>query len=119
MATERIVVDAAVADSLSEKLASRARALPVGDPRDAGTAIGPLINDEALKRVRGLVDDAVAKGAVALRGGEAQGPCFPPTVLGGVTPEMRIYSEESFGPVLAIVAVEGPDEAVEVANDTE
>ena len=119
MATERIVVDAAVADSLSEKLASRARALPVGDPRDAGTAIGPLINDEAVKRVRGLVEDAVAKGAVALCGGEAQGPCFPPTVLGGVTPEMRIYSEESFGPVLAIVAVEGPDEAVEVANDTE
>jgi acyl-CoA reductase-like NAD-dependent aldehyde dehydrogenase len=119
MATERIVVDAAVADSLAEKLASRARVLPVGDPRDAGTAIGPLINGEAVKRVRGLVEDAVEKGAVALCGGEAQGPCFPPTVLGGVTPEMRIYSEESFGPVLAIVAVEGPDEAVEVANDTE
>jgi vanillin dehydrogenase len=65
------------------------------------------------------VEDAVGKGATALSGGEADGPCFPPTVLTGITPEMRIYSEESFGPLVTIVPVDGPDEAVEVANDTE
>ena len=67
MSTERVVVDRAVADSLAEKLAERARALPVGDPRDQGTAIGPLINQAAIERVSGLVDDAVQKGARALK----------------------------------------------------
>ena len=119
MSTERIVVDRAVSDQLADKLAQRASALPVGDPREQTTAIGPLINADAVARVSSLVQDAVSKGATALSGGEADGPCFPPTVLAGVTPEMRVYAEESFGPLLAVVAVDGPDEAVQVANDTE
>ena len=119
MSTERIVADRRIVDALSEKLAARARALPVGDPREPTTAIGPLINSAAVERVSGLVSDAVSRGAEALSGGEADGPCFPPTVLRGVTPEMRLYGEESFGPVVAVVSVDGPDEAVEVANDTE
>jgi vanillin dehydrogenase len=119
MSTERIVVDRAVSEQLAEKLAERARALPVGDPREQTTAIGPLINADAVTRVSSLVQDAVAKGARALSGGAADGPCYPPTVLAGVTPEMRVYGEESFGPLLAVVAVDGPDEAVRVANDTD
>jgi benzaldehyde dehydrogenase (NAD) len=119
MATERIVADRGVADALSEKLAVRAQALPVGDPRESTTAIGPLINAQAVERVSGLVQDAMRKGAEALTGGAAEGPCFPPTVLTGVTPEMRVYHEESFGPVVTVVSVDGPDEAVSVANDTE
>jgi benzaldehyde dehydrogenase (NAD) len=119
MSTERIVVDREIADSLAEKLAERARALPVGDPRDQSTAIGPLVNQTAVERVSGLVDDAVGKGARALTGGQPDGPCFPPTVLAGVTPEMRLYAEESFGPVVAVMPVDGPDEAVRVANDSE
>jgi benzaldehyde dehydrogenase (NAD) len=66
-----------------------------------------------------LVDDAVDKGAKALSGGAAQGPCFPPTVLANVTPEMRLYSEESFGPLVAIMPFDGPDDAVRLANDSE
>jgi acyl-CoA reductase-like NAD-dependent aldehyde dehydrogenase len=108
-----------VADALAQMLAERARALPIGDPREPTTAIGPLVNQAAVERVSALVADAVDKGATALSGGEAQGPCFPPTVLNGVTPEMRLYSEESFGPVVTVIAVDGPDEAVRVANDTE
>src|ERR1700735_1960859 len=119
MSTERIVVDRAVSEQLAEKLAERARALPVGDPREQTTAIGPLINADAVPRVSSLVQDAVATGARALSGGAADGPCYPPTVLAGVTPEMRVYGEESFGPLLAVVAVDGPDEAVRVANDTD
>ncbi len=119
MSTERIVADRAVADALSQKLADRARALPIGDPREPTTAIGPLVNQAAVERVSGLVRDAIEKGATALSGGEPDGPCFPPTVLSGVTPEMRLYSEESFGPVVTVIAVDGPDEAVRVANDTE
>ena len=119
MSTERIVVDRAVSDALAEKLAERARALPMGDPREQTTAIGPLINRAAIERVSGLVDDAVQKGAKALSGGSPDGPCFPPTVLTDVTPEMRLYTEESFGPVVAVMPVEGPDEAVRVANDSD
>ena len=100
MSTERIVADLAVADALAQKLAEKARALPIGDPREPTTAIGPLINRAAVERVSGLVDDAVSKGAKALSGGQADGACFPPTVLTGVTPEMRLYGEESFGPVV-------------------
>ncbi|MBV8430194.1 MAG: aldehyde dehydrogenase family protein [Solirubrobacterales bacterium] len=119
MSTERIVVERAVADSLADKLAARAAALAVGDPREEGTAIGPLINADAVRRVGDLVQDAVSQGAAALAGGQADGPCFPPTVLKDVTPKMRVYHEESFGPVVTVVPVDGPDEAVAVANDTE
>ena len=119
MSTERIVVDQSVSDELAERLAERARALPVGDPREQTTAIGPLVNQAAVDRISELVRDAVQKGASALSGGESDGPCFLPTVLSGVTPEMRLYSEESFGPVVAVVPVDGPDEAVRVANDSE
>jgi vanillin dehydrogenase len=119
MSTERIVADRAVADSLAEKLAQRAGSLPVGDPREPGTAIGPLVNEAAVERVTALVQDAVSKGAKALSGGEPDGQCFPPTVLAGVTPEMRVYAEESFGPVVTVIPAEGPDDAVRIANDTE
>jgi benzaldehyde dehydrogenase (NAD) len=119
MSTERIVVEQDVADPLAQRLAERAAALPVGDPREPTTAIGPLINHSALERVSALVEDAVAQGARTLSGGEADGPCFPPTVLAGVTPEMRVYSEESFGPLVTMIAVDGAEEAVRVANDTE
>ncbi len=119
MSTERLVVDRAVAEPLTEKLAERARALPVGDPREPSTAIGPLVNAAAIERVSGLVEDARAGGARVLSGGAAQGPCFPPTVIAGVTPQMRVYGEESFGPLLAVIEVDGPEEAVAVANDTD
>ncbi len=119
MSTERLVVDRKVADSLAQKIVERAQALPVGDPRAQTTAIGPMINRASLQRIKELVDDAVAQGATALTGGQPDGPCFPPTLLSGITPAMRLYGEESFGPLLSIIEVDSPDEAVRVANDTE
>ena len=119
MSTERLVVDKSVVDSFAGKLGERASALTVGDPRDPATQIGPMVNAAAVERVAGLVEDAVSHGAEVVTGGEPDGPLFPPTVLNGVTPEMRVYSEESFGPVVGIVSVDGPEEAVRVANDTE
>jgi vanillin dehydrogenase len=119
MATERIVVDRGVEERFAEQLGEKAAALNVGDPREAETHIGPMVNSSALERVAGLVDEAVERGAKVVTGGEADGPCYRPTVLAGVTPEMRIYHEESFGPVVGIIGVDGPEEAVRVANDTE
>jgi vanillin dehydrogenase len=119
MSTEKIVADRSVAAALGEKLAERARKLVVGDPRDQGTMLGPVVDDAARERVLELIGDARSKGADVLCGGEAEGNLVAPTVLANVTPEMRVYVEESFGPVVAIVPVDGDDEAVRVANDTD
>jgi benzaldehyde dehydrogenase (NAD) len=119
MSTERIVVDRAVAGELGEKLAERASRLVVGDPRDQHTMVGPVTSDAARARVMDLIDDARSKGAQVLAGGDAHGNLVSPTVLANVTPAMRIYAEESFGPVVTIVPVDGDEEAVRVANDTE
>jgi benzaldehyde dehydrogenase (NAD) len=119
MSTEKIVVERRVAEAFGRMLAAKAAALKVGDPLQPETQIGPLINRSAIERVQALVDDALAKGAKILSGGKAQGPCYPPTVLYGVTPEMRVYHEESFGPLASIVLVANAEEALRVANDTE
>jgi vanillin dehydrogenase len=119
MSTERIVVERPIAEAFGRQLAVKAGALKVGDPLQPDTQIGPLINKGAIERVQALVDDALAKGAKMLCGGKSQGPCYAPTVLYGVTPEMRIYHEESFGPLASIVIVANAEEALRVANDTE
>ena len=119
MSTERIVIDSSVAGEFADRLGQRAGAMTVGDPRDPATQIGPMVNGGAVDRVKELVDDAVSKGATVVTGGEAEGPAFQPTVLSGVTPAMRIYSEETFGPVVSIVSVDGVEEAIATANDTE
>jgi benzaldehyde dehydrogenase (NAD) len=119
MSTERIVIDRSIAEEFAHKLGERAAALKVGDPREEDTQIGPLVNEDALRRVTEHFDDAVARGAKVITGGKADGLYFEPTVLTDVRPEMRVYSEESFGPIVSIVPVDGVDEAVRVANDTE
>jgi benzaldehyde dehydrogenase (NAD) len=119
MSTEKVVVDESVAGDFAQKLGERAAALKAGDPRDPETQIGPLVNRAALERVERLIADATGKGATVVTGGEADGLVLRPTVLDNVTADMDVYSEESFGPVVGLVHVNGTDEAVRVANDTE
>jgi acyl-CoA reductase-like NAD-dependent aldehyde dehydrogenase/ABC-type branched-subunit amino acid transport system ATPase component len=119
MSTERIVVDDTVADAFVAKFAAKAKSLPHGDPRRGNVVLGSLISSAACERVAALVDDAVAKGAVLAAGGRGNGTIMPATIVDFVTPAMRIYGEESFGPVVTVVRVSGVDEAVRVANDTE
>ncbi|HWI22533.1 MAG TPA: aldehyde dehydrogenase family protein, partial [Baekduia sp.] len=119
MSTERVVVAESVADRFVEKLAARADALVTGDPTDPQTQVGPVVNESASEHIAELIEDATAKGAKLAAGGTAEGTLLRPTVLSGVTPEMRIYGEESFGPVIAVIAVADDDAAVEIANDTE
>ena len=118
MSTERIIVDEAVADVFVEKLAAKAKRLPSGDPR-GHVVLGSLVSRESAEKVAGLVEDAVAHGAKLVAGGGRQGTVMEATLLDGVTPAMRIYSEESFGPAKSIVRVAGVEEAIRVANDTE
>jgi vanillin dehydrogenase len=119
MATERVVVDEAVADSFADKFAKKAASMVAGDPRKGNTPLGSIVSREAVERIDRLVKDAVSKGAKLLAGGHANGTLMDATVLDHVTPAMRIYAEESFGPVAAIVRVRGVEEAIRVANDTE
>jgi acyl-CoA reductase-like NAD-dependent aldehyde dehydrogenase len=119
MSTERIVVDEKVADAFLEKFAAKARSLRAGDPRKEDVVLGSLVNQEAANRVRALIDDALAKGARLLAGGEFSGTVMTATVLDQVTPSMRVYSEESFGPVAIILRAKDDEDAIRLANDTD
>jgi len=118
MSTERLIVDEKVADAFVEKFAAKARALPHGDPR-GHVILGSLVTKEAVTRNKELLDDAVSKGAKVVAGGEFNGTVVSATVLDRVTSAMRIYTEESFGPVKPIIRVKDTEEAIRVANDTE
>jgi acyl-CoA reductase-like NAD-dependent aldehyde dehydrogenase len=119
MSTERIVVDNAVADDFVARLATKAESLQAGNPRHGNFALGSLVDVGAAERISGLVDDAVSKGAKLVAGGRVEGTVMSATVLDHVTPAMRLYGEESFGPVVCVMRAAGVEEAVRIANDTE
>lgn len=119
MTTQRLIVHQDVRQAFEEGLARRVSGLKVGDPGDPHTQIGCLIDQRATQRMHDLLNDAVEKGARVLVGGGMTGPAFQPTVLTNVTPDMRIYQEEAFGPLVPVISVGSVDEAVRVANDTE
>ncbi|MCO5397939.1 aldehyde dehydrogenase [Ralstonia soli] len=117
MSTERIIVDEAIADTFVAKLATKAAALPLGDPRKGPAVLGSVVDMSTVERCNHLIDDALAKGAKLLCGGKATSTLMPATLLDHVTPDMLIYAEESFGPVKGIVRVNGDDAAIACAND--
>lgn len=118
MSTERVIVDRSVIDEFSSLLAARASQLVVGPPSDPRSQIGPLVHTGARDHVMALIEDARKKGAEVAAGGTADGLYVQPTVLLGVTPQMRIYAEESFGPVVSIIEAGGVEDAVNKANDS-
>ena len=119
MSTERIVLDARIADEFAAKMKTKVETLSAGDPKQSNAPLGGLIDKDAAQRVEGLIEDAIAKGAVALVHGARDGAVMQPTLLDRVTPEMKIYYEESFGPVTCMMRVSDIEEAISVANDTE
>lgn len=119
MSTERLVVDERIADDFVKKFAAKAATLVAGDPHKGNTPLGAVVSREAVKRVQDLIKDATAKGAKMVAGGRAEGAIMDATVLDHVTPEMEIYSEESFGPVVCVVRAKGEEAAIQIANDTE
>lgn len=119
MSTERIVVDSKIADEFVERLSAKAASLPLQDPSLGPTVLGSIVDKRSADRVLDLVQDAVEKGAQLAAGGKSEGAMMQATVLDRVTPAMRIYGEESFGPIVTVVRVDGDEEALRVANDTE
>ncbi|MDB5528153.1 MAG: NAD-dependent succinate-semialdehyde dehydrogenase [Devosia sp.] len=121
-AANRFYVQDGILEAFSAGLVQRMAALKVGAGYDAQTQCGPLINQDAVDRIGGLVDDAVGQGATVLTGGKASGGegfYFPPTVISNVPATASISREEIFGPVAAITSFASEDEAVAAANDTE
>jgi acyl-CoA reductase-like NAD-dependent aldehyde dehydrogenase len=118
MSTERIIVEKPIADEFTEKLATRAKALKVGDPRDPTTAIGPLINQAAINKVHSHVQEAISGGAELVAGGTYERLVYHPTILTDVKYDMRIFTDQTFGPVAPIVVVDDAEEALQVANNS-
>jgi succinate-semialdehyde dehydrogenase / glutarate-semialdehyde dehydrogenase len=122
IAAKRFIVHASVGDEFERLFTRQMSGLTVGDPMLDGTDVGPLASEQQRTDVEELVDDAVSKGARVLCGGKSPaGPgwYYPPTVLTGITPAMRVHTEEVFGPVATLYQVADIDEAIELANSTE
>ena len=120
MSTERFIVDAKIADDFVARFASKAKSLPLGDPRKpAPVVLGSVIGMGTVEHCNALIDDALALGAKLVCGGKATDTLMPATILDHVTRRMRIYHEETFGPVKCVVRVDGVDAAVDCANDNE
>ena len=118
MGASRIYVHEDVFDTFVERFAGAASGLPMGDLRDPNTMIGPIISNRQRERVRSHIEDAREKGATIVTGGEWDGNRCQPTVLTGVTPEMTVYAEETFGPVVSVYPIKSLDEGIEKSNDS-
>lgn len=119
---DRFIIHRSIYEEFCELFVAQSKKLVLGDGVDEGVTIGPLINKAAVDNVKGMVDEAIADGAKLLLGGyyNKLGTCFyPPTLVADVTPQMKLFKDEIFGPVAAIMPFDTEDEALELANSTE
>jgi succinate-semialdehyde dehydrogenase/glutarate-semialdehyde dehydrogenase len=122
IAAKRFIVHGQVYDEFERLFTAEMAAMKLGDPMDEATDVGPLSSEQQRDDIEKLVADAVARGARVLCGGAAPdraGFYYPPTVLTGITEDMRVYREEVFGPVATLFRVDGIEEAIGLANTTE
>jgi benzaldehyde dehydrogenase (NAD) len=120
MSTERIIVVDAVADEFAAKFQAKVSAMPVGDPRAGNTPLGAVVDAKTVAHCHALIKDALAAGAVQLVGGEtSDGVLMPAHVIDRITPDMKLFRDESFGPVVGITRARDAEHAVILANDTE
>ncbi|TGG93381.1 aldehyde dehydrogenase family protein [Natronospirillum operosum] len=120
MSVEKVLVHESIFDEFLDRFVARASKLRMGDTTDDPEAIiGPLINDRQAQRVREQIEDAIAKGARVVLGGGVKGRFVEPTIMTGVTPDMKLYQDETFGPVVPVIPFSTDEEAIAIANDTE
>jgi acyl-CoA reductase-like NAD-dependent aldehyde dehydrogenase len=123
IASKRFIVVKNIANEFIEKFIQKTEKLKVGDPSSDDTDLGPLVNAKALKTIESQVNDSIKEGAEILTGGEQiggnKGYFYKPTILGNITPNMRIVNEEVFGPVAPTLIAENEKEAIKLANDSE
>lgn len=118
MSTERLIVVDEVADEFAARFKTKVATMPTGDPREGNTPLGAVVDEHTVTKVNSLIEDAVAKGANILIGDTSTSVLMPATVLDNVTKDMAIYSEESFGPVVAIIRARDEQQAIDIANDS-
>ena len=118
ISVQRVIADASVYDRLVEKVVQKVQAQVTGDPNDDATDVGPLVSEDAAKRVESWVDEAVSAGAKLLTGGKREGASYEPTVLADVPAGVKLATEEVFGPVLTLLRAENTDEAIAAVNDS-
>jgi succinate-semialdehyde dehydrogenase/glutarate-semialdehyde dehydrogenase len=119
IASKRFIVHTAVYDEFADKFAAAMSGLRVGDPLKKATQVGPVATASGRDELAELVDDAIALGAEVLAGGvvpEGPGWFYPPTVIAGITPAMRLHTEETFGPVATLYRVDSLEAALAIAN---
>lgn len=119
MSTERLIVDEKIADEFVEKLKTKVISMTVGNPNEGNFMLGGVVDMSTVDRVKDLIKDAVDKGATLVTGGSAEGVVMDPAIVDHVKPDMKIYSDESFGPVVSIIRVKGDEDALTTANDSE
>jgi acyl-CoA reductase-like NAD-dependent aldehyde dehydrogenase len=119
MSTERIIVVDAVADAFVAKFKAKVDAMPVGDPREGKTPLGAVVDQKTVDVVKALIDDALANGAEQVVGEASDGVLMPAQVIDKVTTKMKLFRDESFGPVVGITRARDEAHAIELANDTE
>lgn len=123
VSANRFLVQDDVFDCFVEKITTAIKALKIGDGAECDVKIGPLINEAQLKKVAGLVDDAKENGACIIHGGcqlaDIGHLFYAPTVITNIQPNMRLYNEEVFGPVVSIIRFKTEEEALKIANDTQ
>ena len=119
MSTERLVVVDSIADDFVAAFKAKVSTMETGDPREGNTPLGAVIDMKTVEKVNALIDDALSKGATLVTGGKADSVLMPATVLDGVTEDMAIYADESFGPVVAVIRAKDEADAIRIANDSE
>jgi acyl-CoA reductase-like NAD-dependent aldehyde dehydrogenase len=120
MSTDRIIVRQEIADEFVAKLTEKTCSMRAGKPGEEGAVLAAMVDDKAAERVAAMVQDAIDKGALVTTGeASIEGSIMQPTVIDGVKPQMLLYQEESFGPVVTVLRVESDEEAVRLANDSD
>lgn len=120
MSTERIIVVEAVADTFAEKFRAKVASMAVGDPREGTTPLGAVVDARTVAHCQALIADALAQGATLLTGGETTANVLMPAhVVDGVTPAMKLFRDESFGPVVGVIRARDEAHAIALANDSE
>ncbi|SEU01925.1 aldehyde dehydrogenase (NAD+) [Salinibacillus kushneri] len=118
MSLNRVVVDAGIYDEFIETFREKVSQLKAGDPSDADTAVGPLINHSEVKRIQQEIESSQAKGARVVIGGQAEGNVLDPTILADVTNDMPVAQNEMFGPVSSVIKAADEQDAIRIANDS-
>jgi acyl-CoA reductase-like NAD-dependent aldehyde dehydrogenase len=119
MSTERIIVLDGVAPEFIARFAAKANSLACGDPREGKTPLGAVVDRKTVEHVNALIDDATSKGATVVAGGKVDSVLMPATVVDGVSAAMKLYREESFGPVVAVIHAKDEKDAIRLANDSD